>query len=162
MKKGYMGICMILLCLLLTPMQTLAENHTVERMEINVDEGKLTVTGEVTGVFACAICVYDESGSMLQAMETCQVKADNSFCYTMENSLGAGTYLVAVADYQGGVSLSKMVEIKDSSETNQAKPTATAAKTGDDGIPILAACGGFLIAAAALLLFVGRKQKHFK
>lgn len=106
MKK----LCKIMLTLVMavvlffatqTPMEVLA--GTVNSVNATVASNKITVSGITSAdTLACAILVYDQSGTTLQAMESCAVAADNTYSYTLSQNFSAGTYVVKVADYDAG------------------------------------------------------------
>ena len=99
-KKIIAGIITILaLAVAMIPATTRAKDiKTINASESN---GKVSVSGTAeAGTLAVAVLVYDENGAELLAMETASVSDEN--LYYAEVELAEGTYLVKVADYDGG------------------------------------------------------------
>ena len=92
--------------------------------------GVITVEGTVeNNMIAAAINVYDASGENLITMETTQINDDNTFRTTI--ALQAGTYVVKVADYDGGAYKTLTVSSESSASISTAKDVKTPA-TGDN------------------------------
>ncbi|MBQ8992364.1 hypothetical protein IJ090_02960 [Candidatus Saccharibacteria bacterium] len=79
--------------------RTIAKDIKTLNAAIKNDTISISGTAEA-GTLAVAILVYDEAGSELLAMETASVSDEN--LYYAEIGLTDGTYLVKVADYDGG------------------------------------------------------------
>lgn len=110
---------------------------------------KISVSGSTqNGVLAGAVMIYDKNGTNLVCMETFAVGADSKYSYTLDRSFANGTYLVKVADYDGGNFEEKTVTVNSSTIT----PSTSTAKSPNSGertsavIFILGVlCLGFLI-----------------
>lgn len=103
-----------------------------EALSVNASEssnGEITVSGTVeNSMVAAAVNVYDASGENLITMRTTQINDDNTF--STQISLDAGTYIIKVADYNGG-------EYKSLTVTPGSNTTATDIKTPATGDNIL-------------------------
>ena len=74
---------------------------TISTVGAAAGTNQITVSGTAdTGVLSVAIFVYDSTGTTLLKMES--VAVDSSHAYTDTISIDAGTYVVKVADYEGG------------------------------------------------------------
>lgn len=144
------------LVLLIPVMDVKAAN--ISSLSTEVSNGTLKVSGTAeAGVLATAIMIFDESGTTLVQMETVSVGDDKNFTNTF--SIANGTYLVKVADYEGGAFKEEKVTVKD----GPAIPTATqvvtetkSPKTADSAVWYVLAIGG--VAASSLLLCFTRKR----
>jgi hypothetical protein len=88
-----------------------AEAAQVSTLEVTSAEKKITVKGTTDpDVLACAVLVFDAKGENMIAMETCAV-TDSGYNYTMDHVFSEGTYLVKVADYNGGDYVTKEVKV---------------------------------------------------
>lgn len=100
-----------------------ATSGTVEAMNITsvnatASNGKITVSGTAeAGTLACAVMVYDKTGENLVGMETCGVADDNTFSYTLDMEFANGTYVIKVADYDGGNYTTTNVTVSNETET---------------------------------------------
>ena len=118
MKKVIAGfVATLALAAMIVPATTRAKDiKTVNASEAN---GKITISGTAeAGTLAVAIMVYDKAGSELMAMETAAVSNEN--LYYSEITLAEDTYLIKVADYDGGNYQVKTV----SPATNKELPAA--------------------------------------
>lgn len=173
MKK----LCKIMLTLVMavvlffaaqTPMEVLA--GTVNSVNAIVASNKITVSGTTSAdTLACAILVYDQSGTTLQAMESCAVAADNTYSYTLSQSFSVGTYVVKVADYDGGAYATTNVTVPAASSnsggdneiiypiySNQSEePLVVSPKTADVGSWTLITC-----IVASIVVFLGIRRKR--
>lgn len=83
----------------------------ITTVNVSGENNKITVSGSCdAGVLACAVLVYDSTGTTLIDMETCAVDA-GSYQYTLANTFAEGTYEVRVADYNGGSYVSKSAAV---------------------------------------------------
>lgn len=74
---------------------------TISTVGATAGTNQITVSGTAdTGVLSVAIFVYDSTGTTLLKMES--VAVDSGHAYTDTISIDAGTYVVKVADYEGG------------------------------------------------------------
>lgn len=79
----------------------LSEAKEVKTISASEKDGIVSVSGAAEdGTLAVAIMIYDQSGKNLLAMETAAVSDDST--YAAEIELASGTYVVKVADYDGG------------------------------------------------------------
>lgn len=100
MKKVIAGfVAALALAAMIVPAATRAKDiKTINASEAN---GKISISGTAeAGTLAVAIMVYDEAGSELVAMKTAAVSDEN--LYYSDITLAEGTYVVKVADYEGG------------------------------------------------------------
>ena len=177
MKKLYKIILTLVMVAVLfftvqTPMEVLA--GTISSVNATVVSSKISVSGTTSAdTLACAILVYDESGTTLQAMESCGVAADNTYSYTLSQSFSAGTYIVKVADYDGGAYVTTMVTVPAVSSnsgntgdvsdsiiypiySNQTEnPLVESPKTADVGSGMLITC-----IVVSIVGFWGMRRKH--
>lgn len=106
MKNCYKTIIMLTMAVVLflvipTPLEVTAK--TISTVNADISANQITVSGTAeAGTAACVVLVYDQSGTTLQAMETCQVGKDNTYSYTLTREFAPGSYLIKVADYEGG------------------------------------------------------------
>ena len=119
----------------------LAASSTIEAKNITsvnatAANGKITVSGTAEeGTLACAVLVYDETDTNLLSMETCGVAADSTYSYTLGMKFANGTYVVKVADYDGGNYTTTTVTVSNETETTtkteETSETEKAPESGD-------------------------------
>lgn len=98
MKKIILTL-ITLLTVMMIPMVKAADILTFSASETK--DGVINVSGTVeNSVVAAAILVYDSTGQNLITIETTQINDDNTFSANI--AVGAGTYVVKVANYEGG------------------------------------------------------------
>ncbi|MDD6193624.1 MAG: hypothetical protein PUB19_01850 [Lachnospiraceae bacterium] len=156
MKRLYKLLFTLTLCLgLFVAVSVNAQAKTISSVSAVNSNGKITVSGTAEeGTLACAVFVYDSTGSTLLDMETCEVNADNSFRYQMSKTYDKGTYVVKVADYDGGSYKSTTVTVTEA--TAAATTTVKSPKTSE-------MTPWHLVVAAMLLLGVApilRRRCH--
>ena len=89
-----------------------ASDDEITKVEVEEKSGKMIVSGKVQGnILAVAIAVYDESGENLVIMKTTAVDDENEFYDVIE--IKNGSYLVKVANYEGGAFVEKKVTLSD-------------------------------------------------
>ena len=99
MKKSLKIALAALGLAVLVPGATYAKEIT--SLNAALGDGYIAVAGTAeAGTLAVAVLVYDESGEELIAMETTDVTDENS--YATRIAADSGTYIVKVADYEGG------------------------------------------------------------
>ena len=130
-------------------------------MNATAANGKITVSGTAEeGTLACAVLVYDETDTNLLSMETCGVAADSTYSYTLGMKFANGTYVVKVADYDGGSYTTTKVTVSGSTsagtETQASSETKVSPKTGDVN-PIAGVFTLILIAGAGVVLTSKKK-----
>lgn len=118
-----------------------ATSGTTEAMNITsanatASNGKITVSGTAeAGTLACAVMVYDKTGENLVGMETCGVADDNTFSYTLDMEFANGSYVIKVADYDGGNYTTTTVTVSNETETTtkteETSETEKAPESGD-------------------------------
>ncbi|WP_075720648.1 hypothetical protein [Roseburia sp. 499] len=102
MKKRFKVFFMAfaLVCILCIQKQTVfAANIVTVSATGNSTSATVSGTAE-NGVTAVAIMVYDSTGTNLIIMESVSVRDDHTFNDTI--NLASGSYLIKVADYEGG------------------------------------------------------------
>lgn len=144
----------------------LAASSTIEAKNITsvnatAANGKITVYGTAEeGTLACAVLVYDETETNLLSMETCGVAADSTYSYTLGMEFANGTYVVKVADYDGGSYTTAKVTVSGSTsagtETQASSETKVSPKTGDVN-PMAGVVTLILIAGAGVVLTSKKK-----
>ena len=153
-------LCKILftltLCLgLFVAVSVNAQAKTISSVSAVNSNGKITVSGTAEeGTLACAVFVYDSTGSTLLDMETCEVNADNSFRYQMSKTYDKGTYVVKVADYDGGSYKSTTATVAEA--TAAATTTVKSPKTSEMTPWFLMAAGLLVLGAVPVM----RKRNH--
>ena len=91
--------------------------------------GKITVSGTTdTTVLACAIMVYDSTGTTLKDMETCAANS-GSYSYTLSQTFSTGTYVIKVADYAGGNYITTTVDVVVRSSSSSSSTQVTQEET---------------------------------
>ena len=96
--------------MMIVPIKTV-QAKTITTLEVTESNGKISVSGTAEeGTLAVAIMVYDESGKNLVTMQTTAVESNNTYADTIE--VESGTYVVKVADYDGGNFVTKTVSPK--------------------------------------------------
>ena len=127
MKKVIASLIAVLaLAVAIVPTTTRAK----EIKTINASEagGKISVSGTAeAGTLAVAVMVYDEEGENLITFETAGV-SDESLYY-FETEIPEGTYVVKVADYDGGNYKIATVSPK-TEEKSEEKPLPAAPNSG--------------------------------
>ena len=89
-----------------------ASDDEITKVEVEEKSGKMIVSGKVHGnILAVAIAVYDESGENLVIMKTTAVDDENEFSDVIEVS--NWSYIVKVANYEGGAFVEKKVTLSD-------------------------------------------------
>lgn len=111
---------------------------------------KISVSGSTqNGVLAGAVMIYDKNGTNLVCMETFAVGADSKYSYTLDRSFANGTYLVKVADYDGGNFEEKTVTVKSSTNVTPSTSNAKSPNSGERTSAVISILGvlclGFLI-----------------
>ena len=132
------------LCLLSIPTMTVYAG-SVTSVSVCGANNKITVSGTTdASVLACAVLVYDSTGTNLVAMETCAASS-GAYSYTLTQSFAAGSYVVKVADYNGGDYATANVTVTGTT-TVAAGTTGSSAsvssvpkspKTGENTIPVI-------------------------
>ena len=99
------AICLVFACSIFGMKVKVMAAGTISNATVDGGDRQLTVSGTVPAGqpspagLAVAIFVYDETGTTLVGYQTTSITS-NSFSTTF--SIGAGKYLVKVADYEGG------------------------------------------------------------
>lgn len=108
MKKVFSILFIGLMTLIFLPFSVNA--LSISTLNLTNNNNKITVSGTTEdGVLAVAVFVY--SGDELVDMETCSNNSDNYSC-ELQKEFASGTYIVKVADYNGGDYISKDIKIK--------------------------------------------------
>jgi len=136
---------------------------------------QMTVSGVAgDGVLSVAIFVYDSTGTELVMMES--VSVDNSHAYSDTISVAAGTYVVKVADYEGGAFSETNVTVTESTVPSTSSATSsstastttgtatstvqvTAPKTGEQIAWTLYALAMIAMIGAAVYVFTKKKER---
>ncbi len=80
---------------------SIANAKDIKTLNASLDGETVAISGTADSkTLAVAIMVYNEAGSELLAMQTAAVADDGSYSSSID--LGSGTYLVKVANYEGG------------------------------------------------------------
>jgi len=115
MKKISKIISLVLALALVMIFPLSASAKSITSIETD-GKGGLSVSGKTeAGMLAAAVAVYDESGKDLVTMVTTDVASDNTFITTVD--VPTGTYVVKVADYEGGDFVTATVTVTDADET---------------------------------------------
>lgn len=112
-----------------------AAGGIVETVSTTVSGTTVTVSGTVNAspvVYAVAIAVYDSNGN-LNTMFTTNVDAANTYQATF--TLPEGTYLIKVADYEGGTFVESTVSV------SATAATAVATVPTDSKTPVASSAG---------------------
>lgn len=89
---------------------------TINELTAIESDGKISVSGTAeSGTLAVAIMVYDSTGNNLITMQTTSVGSNNNYSDII--TIASGTYVVKVADYDGGEY--KSVTVSPKEENNQ-------------------------------------------
>ena len=131
----------IVLSMIIPTKNVYAANKKITALDVSKLNGKVVVSGTAeSGTLAVAIAVYDEAGEKLITMETTAVNSSNEFVDSI--SLEEGSYLIKVADYDGGAFAEKTytVEITEeekaentiAEEDTETEGSKNNPKTGDD------------------------------
>lgn len=141
--KSLMTLAIVLGLIMLNTVSVYAANVTA--LNVSGTNNRIAVSGTTdAGVLACAILVYDSTGTNLVAMETCAASS-GAYSYTLTQSFAAGTYMVKVADYNGGDYATANVTVTGTT-TVAAGTTGSSAsvssvpkspKTGESTIPVI-------------------------
>lgn len=175
MKKSFKLIIstLLLAIMVLVPFVNVdaAGNSNIKTIDASISNGTISVSGTTEdGVLAVAIMVYDSTETNLITMQTTSVGSDNSYSDTI--TLASGTYVVKVADYDGGEYVTKTVketiteqeneqqEVNENTEvsnevnentTANSGATASNPKTGDNIIFYIAI---FVIAVLGIIITI--------
>lgn len=120
--------------LLLSGMQ--AQAGTITSVKAEAGNHEFTVSGKAEdGVLSVVIFVYDSTGTNLLQMKS--VAVDSNHDYTDTFAVTEGTYVVKVADYEGGafsetsVTVKQTVSVEDP-DTTTSEGDGTASSTADE------------------------------
>ena len=121
MKKSFKLIIstLLLAIMVLVPFANVdaASNSNIKTIDASISNGTISVSGTTEdGVLAVAIMVYDSTETNLITMQTTSVGSDNSYSDTI--SIASGTYVVKVANYDGGEYVTKTVKEKITDQEN--------------------------------------------
>ena len=121
-----------------------------------ISNGVITVNGTAeNGMLAAAVVIYNADGTQILFAESTSVAADGSFAYTLDTG-ARGTYVVSVADYDGG-GTAKTATVSESTTTKKSVGTP---KTGYETEEVATVApeanasfsgAGFLVFAAAFV-----------
>ena len=109
---------------------------TVNALNTTVKDGAVLFNGTVDSeTLAVSLMVYDQSGDNLVSIASAAVDGKNE--YSIEMQLSNGTYVVKVADYNGGKFLEKTVTVggesaKPEDKNDSSKPTETTDNKTED------------------------------
>ena len=142
-----------------------AANKEIKTVDAIQENGKLIVSGEVEeGMLAVAVQVLDQNNNLVK-LETGAVDSNNK--YKVEITVPEGKYIIKVADYDGGNTITKNIPEEtqktdsDSKEetktTNNEEIKADNPKTGDN---IIIAVSVLIIACVGVLLTIKLNKKH--
>lgn len=107
MKKVLSILIISLLSFVVLPFNVAAKS--VKTLDVTESSNKITISGTTeSDVLAVAVFVY--SGTELVNMETCSNNSDNYSC-ELNKTFTEGSYVVKVADYNGGDYISKDITI---------------------------------------------------
>ena len=131
---------------------------TVTNLTVTQKDGKLSISGTAeAGMLAAQVVVYDEEEKNIIVMESTPVKDDNT--YSIDITVPAATYVVKVADYDGGDYNS--VKVADG-ETVSSTDTIEAAKsnpaTNDHLATYIAVAGVSLAGIVAAIVYLKKKK----
>lgn len=133
---------MLMLVLVSSNVSVKAATSEIATLEASVSDKTVTVKGTTDSsktVYAVAIAVYD-SEEVLQTIYSTDVTEHKfSASFTLAN----GTYLIKVANYEGGEFKETSVTVKDAEKTPDTKPEEekTIAATGDGNVVLKDASG---------------------
>ena len=107
----------LVLAIVIPSSKVYAANKEILTSEVIEENGVITVSGYVeNGMLAVAVQVFDKDNNLV-ALETGEVKTNNTF--KVEIELPTGDYIVKIADYDGGnVETRNVSEIKKIEEVN--------------------------------------------
>lgn len=138
--------------------------NALEIKTINATQqnGVVTVNGTTeTGMLAATVLVFDSTGTDIVAMKT--VPVDNN-SYSTTFALSEDTYVIKVADYDGGDYISKSISpvtTNSSTNTSLLKNNTNNPKTGDNIIFYVCLLVLSIIALISGTLYI-RKNKLVK
>lgn len=123
MKKFYKSFLALALFLgLMTLNVTCVRGANVSSLSVTASGNKISVNGSCdSDVSACAVTVYDSTGGTLLDLETCAAST-GKYSYTLSKDFVDGTYLIKVADYNGGAFESANITV-DTSTSDTADST---------------------------------------
>ena len=115
--KGFLSVFVfaVLACLCVfaddtTNGSTNSDSKSVISLNVSVSGSSLLVNDEAEeGVLAVAVAIYDKSGENLVTVQTAAVDDDNNYQTSLE--LEDGSYVIKVADYEGGSYLTKKITV---------------------------------------------------
>lgn len=156
MKKIITILLALVLSLSVVGMLSTESNaRNITSLNTSSTGNKISVSGSTQdGVLAGAVMVYDKNGADLICMETFAVGEDSKYSYTLDRSFANGTYLVKVADYDGGTFEEKTVTVNSASSASTVKSPSTGNKGG-----FLSMVVGLLIAGIFFSLY--SKKQNF-
>ncbi len=99
-----------------------AQAGTITSVNAEAGDNEFTVSGKAgDGVLSVVIFVYDSTGTKLLQMKSVAVDSNHSYTDTFEAEVG--TYVVKVADYEGGAFKETSVTVEQIETTTQAETT---------------------------------------
>ena len=145
------------LCLLSIPTMTVYAG-SVTSVSVSGANNKITVSGTTdASVLACAVLVYDSAGTNLLGMETCAASG-GAYSYTLTQNFAAGTYMIKVADYNGGDYATANVTVTGTTtvaaattSTATVATTAKSPKTGQNTLPVVLALLSGMLAVSLIV-----------
>lgn len=171
MKKYAKLVIAFVVCTAFLLCPTIVNAKSILTLTASASGSKISVSGTAeTGTLAGVVTVYDQAGTTMLDMESFPVNADSSFSFTLDASFSNGTYLVKVADYDGGAFAETNVVVSDSSNGSVPGNSMTAApnngnskipKTGDARhVVIWEVVFAVDVLAMAIVLYLYNKRKH--
>lgn len=127
-----------------------AASLNVKTLDASITNKEINVSGTTdNGVLAVAIMIYDETGNLV-TMQTTSV--DSSSKYSDKITVPSDeTYIVKVANYDGGNYISKTVTSHDEAKTDEANPKTY------DGIMIWTTIGLVSVIGIAGIIYYRKK-----
>lgn len=126
-------------------------------LNAEISNGVITVSGTAeNGMLAAAISVYNADGSSILFVETTSVNADGTFSYSLDTG-ARGTYVVSVADYDGG-GTAKTATVSETTEDTPADASVGTPRTGYETAETVATATPEANASSSVsgaLMFVG-------
>ncbi len=151
MKKYMRLITLALLLGLLLLPATFVKAASITSLSVTTSGSSISVSGTTEAV-AGAVLVYDSTGETLVVMETFAVE-DGSYSYTLSQTFSNGTYVVKVADYNGGDYATETVTVSEKTGTTTTTGTTTATGTTSTTTKSPKTGDSYLVYFWAMLMF---------
>lgn len=148
---------LVLAMVLALPIVSFAQGGKINTLEAKSENGNVTINGTASdGVLSVAVFVYDEAGNNLIDVGSAVVNDDKTFTRTV--ALPDGTYMVKVADYDGGDFTQALTNASAGAQSTPV--TVKSSKTDDANNPYMwiAIFGGVVLLSGGAFVYKATRK----